>query len=269
MKSRVYWNCLMNETILVQELHLPPSGLSRFEEVVPIPKFIGFETLGFLPSRFSSSAEDIDDSFFQYHFLAQVAHRIILTRIRHSLYFHSDSGNFPQPAVNVELHHQLGQWRQNLPPGLKFPDPTTVSTTTTPQTAATSPNPISPHPLSTTTTTTTTANTNTNTNTRPLSPAVAVSEAMLRGRFLIAKFHIGRPYLYKALRIPSLLTDDELEQVRSGLQNAMDWPIILGIFRDMKSCIPIKFAFCSQCVSPPSISYPMSQYSTQEEKSSR
>ncbi|OJJ59978.1 hypothetical protein ASPSYDRAFT_915353 [Aspergillus sydowii CBS 593.65] len=241
MKSRVYWNCLMNETILVQELHLPPSGLSRFEEVVPIPKFIGFETLGFLPSRFSSSAEDIDDSFFQYHFLAQVAHRIILTRIRHSLYFHSDSGNFPQPAVNVELHHQLGQWRENLPPGLKFPDPTTVSTTTTPQTAATPPNPISPHPLSSATTTT-----NTNTNTRPLSPAVAVSEAMLRGRFMIAKFHIGRPYLYKALRIPSLLTDDELEQVRSGLQNAMDWPIILGIFRDMKSCIPIKFAFCSQ-----------------------
>ncbi|KAL4985202.1 hypothetical protein BDW68DRAFT_147966 [Aspergillus falconensis] len=251
MKSRVFWNCLMNETILVQELHLPPSGLSRFEEVVPIPKFIGFETLGFVSARFSP-ADEIDDSFFQYHFLAQVAHRIILTRIRHSLYFYSDSGTFPKPAVNAELHHQLEQWRLNLPSGLQFSDtvPTATTTpaanaatptlsTTSPQTITASPNPhpISPHHLSIT---------NTTTSTRPLNPAVAVSDAMLRGRYMIAKFHIGRPYLYKALRIPSLLTEDDLEQVRRGLQNAMDWPIIHGIFCDMKSCIPIKFAFCSQ-----------------------
>lgn len=87
MKSRVYWNCLMNETILVQELHLPSSGLSRLEEQVPIPKFIGFETTGYASNRFISSS-GVDDSYFQYHFLAQVAHRIILTRIRHSLYFY-------------------------------------------------------------------------------------------------------------------------------------------------------------------------------------
>ena len=89
MKSRVYWNCLMNETILVQELHLPPSGLSRLEEQVPIPKFITFETTGYMSSRFPSSTV-VDDSYFQYHFLAQVAHRIILTRIRHSLYFYCE-----------------------------------------------------------------------------------------------------------------------------------------------------------------------------------
>lgn len=89
MKSRVYWNCLMNETILVQELHLPSSGLSRLEEQVPIPKFIGFETTGYASTRFNSSGV-VDDSYFQYHFLAQVAHRIILTRIRHSLYFYCE-----------------------------------------------------------------------------------------------------------------------------------------------------------------------------------
>lgn len=79
----------MNETILVQELHLPPSGLSRLEEQVPIPKFITFETTGYMSSRFPSSTV-VDDSYFQYHFLAQVAHRIILTRIRHSLYFYCE-----------------------------------------------------------------------------------------------------------------------------------------------------------------------------------
>jgi hypothetical protein len=65
---------------------------------------------------------------------------------------------------------------------------------------------------------------------------------------MIAKFHIGRPYLYKALRTPMALTQDDLEQVRSGLKNAIDWPIVKGIFSQMKSCIPIKFAFCSQYV---------------------
>ncbi|KAF4196608.1 hypothetical protein CNMCM8927_007712 [Aspergillus lentulus] len=103
MKSRVYWNTLMNETILVQELHLPPSGLSRLEELVPIPKFIGFESVGFVPARFSSSSEEIDESFFQYHFLAQVAHRIILTRIRHSLYFYCKSSlsSVPPALLNT------------------------------------------------------------------------------------------------------------------------------------------------------------------------
>lgn len=90
MKSRVYWNCLMNETILIQELHVPPSGLARLEELVPIPKFISFESVGFGTSR-TLSLDEIDDSFFQYHFLAQVAHRIILTRIRNSLYFYCES----------------------------------------------------------------------------------------------------------------------------------------------------------------------------------
>ena len=70
MKSRVYWNCLMNETILVQELHLPPSGLARLEEFVPIPKFIPFETAGFVSASLFSLSGDIDDSFFPYHFLA-------------------------------------------------------------------------------------------------------------------------------------------------------------------------------------------------------
>ncbi|KAJ5099775.1 hypothetical protein N7532_006776 [Penicillium argentinense] len=240
MKSRVYWNCLMNETILVQELHLPPSGLSRLEERVPIPKFIGFETTGYVSTRYPSSIV-VDDSYFQYHFLAQVAHRIILTRIRHSLYFYSDSGAIPLPAVNAELHHQLEQWRTNLPTAIQFSDSQLTNSHSTPAdlSASVHPSPssaASPHP---TTPRTTEPH-------RPLSPAVAVTDAMLRGRHMIAQFHIGRPYLYKALRTPNLLTDDDLEQIKSGLRNAMDWPVTQGIFRKMKSCIPIKFAFCSQ-----------------------
>lgn len=120
MKSRVYWNCLMNETILVQELHLPPSGLARLEEFVPIPKFIPFETAGFVSASLFSSAGEIDDAFFQYHFLAQVAHRIILTRIRHSLYFYCMSPLY-HPQKNVTC-------RSNQSQPTREPSPSPLST---------------------------------------------------------------------------------------------------------------------------------------------
>lgn len=162
----------------------------------------------------------------------------------------ADSGTIPLPAVNAELHHQLEQWRTNLPTTIQFPDsqlphshnrshshstPKDLPSLHPTPSPIASPHPITPHPPPPT-----------DQINHPLSPAVAITDAMLRGRYMIAKFHIGRPYLYKALRIPELLTDEDIAQIKSGLQNAMDWPVTQGIFRKMKSCIPIKFAFCSQ-----------------------
>jgi hypothetical protein len=138
----------------------------------------------------------------------------------------AESGNFPYPAVTAELQHQVEQWRLNLPPGIQFPDYEPEAPHGTPLFPIAQPLPIDQR--------------------GPVAPATAVAEAMLRGRFKIAKFHIGRPYLYKALRTPRFLTDDDLEQVKSGLKNAMDWPFVKGIFAQMTNCIPIKFAFCSQ-----------------------
>ncbi|KAN0087017.1 hypothetical protein V8E54_000705 [Elaphomyces granulatus] len=225
MKSRVFWNCVMYETIIAQELDLPASGLMQLEDYVPIPKFIPFSVVSSSSSGIVP-VEEQDDSFFQYHFLAQVAHRIILTRIRHTLYFFSESGTFPHPVITTELHHQVEQWRMNLPPAIQFSAHIKMRQGSTPLSAGSPPFPADLR--------------------YSTSPAAAVAEAMLRGRFMIAKFHIGRPYLYKALRTPMALTQDDLEQVRSGLKNAIDWPIVKGIFSQMKSCIPIKFAFCSQ-----------------------
>jgi hypothetical protein len=109
----------MYETILVQELDLPPSGLSRLEDYVPIPKFIPFQPVGLSSSL--ASAHDPDDSYFhQCHFLAQIANRIILTRIRHSLYLFCEfsfsrvellnvSNVDSQPSLEVFLARQSPQ----------------------------------------------------------------------------------------------------------------------------------------------------------------
>lgn len=84
MHCRIYWNGVMMETVLVQELNLPHSGLQQLEHFIPIPKFIPYPRTGKTILR---TPKD-DDTFFQFHFLAQVAHRIILTRIRKTLYFY-------------------------------------------------------------------------------------------------------------------------------------------------------------------------------------
>jgi hypothetical protein len=89
MESRVFWCCLMYESILNQELGLPKSGLADFEASVPLPTFRPFNNSE-VNARLRSDAEE-DDSFFHYHFLAQAANRIMLTRIANSHYFYGKS----------------------------------------------------------------------------------------------------------------------------------------------------------------------------------
>jgi hypothetical protein len=167
MFSRLYWNTLMYETIITQELSLPSSGLLEHELDMPIPKFTPS------PRPKASIAgllvDDDDDSFFNFHFLAQAAHRIILTRIRHNLYTFAERAGYPTTTITSEMHHQLEQWRTNLPPPLQF--------------------------------------SNDKIEDAPPSPAHVIAKAMLRSRYLVAKFHIGRPFLYKALHAPAHTTE--------------------------------------------------------------
>ncbi|OCK74871.1 putative C6 finger domain protein [Lepidopterella palustris CBS 459.81] len=207
MKSRVFWNILMYETILIQELNLPLSGLAHYEAEVPIPKFTPFPRPRMEETRLA--ALDEDDSFFNFHFLAQVANRIILTRIRHSLYFYSEQEEFPPPVIESELRHQLDQWRSNLPAALQFSDDDDA-------------------------------------NERPPSPAHVVAQAMLKSRYQVARFHMSRPFLYKAFHAPALTTEHDLHAIRDGLKSGMYWPATTGLCKEMKSAQPLKFGWCCQ-----------------------
>ncbi|KAF2275478.1 C6 zinc finger domain-containing protein [Westerdykella ornata] len=206
MFSRVFWATLMYETIITQELDLPLSGLLDYEADMPIPKFTPCPRP---KTSISQLIIDEDDSYFNFHFLAQAAHRILLTRIRHNLYSFVEKAGSPTPTITAEMHHQLEQWRANLPPALQFTDAD-------------------------------------NEDDSP-SPAHVIARAMLRSRYLVAKFHIGRPFLYKALHYPTHTTDGEYEEIAKGLQGAMFWPTTTGQCAQMKSALPIKFGWCSQC----------------------
>jgi hypothetical protein len=206
MFARVFWSTLMYETIITQELNLPLSGLLEYEADMPIPKFTPCPRP---KTSISGLLVDDDDSFFNFHFLAQAAHRILLTRIRKNLYWFVEREGSPAPKITLEMHHQLEQWRTNLPPSLQFSDV---------EDADDSP-----------------------------SPAHVIARAMLRSRYLVAKFHIGRPFLYKALHFPGHMTEQEYREVGEGLRGGMYWPTTMGLCVQMKSALPIKFGWCSQC----------------------
>jgi hypothetical protein len=207
MFSRLFWNTLMYETVITQELDLlPHSGLLEYEPNIPLPKFMSCPRP---KTSIAGLVTDEDDSFFNFHFLAQAAHRIILTRVKQSLYYFAEREAYPSASVTSEMHHQLEQWRANLPLSLQFSDN---------ESADDSP-----------------------------SPAHVIAKAMLRSRYLVAKFHIGRPFLYKALHAPVLTNDAEYNEVREGLRGGMYWPTTMGLCTQMLSALPLKFGWCCQC----------------------
>ena len=92
MFSRLFWITVMHQTVLTQELvGLPGSKIRDMEDQVPLPKFVQFKQ----PS-YPTAPDDEDESFYHYHFLSQIAHRIFLTRVYNSSYYCSKS---VQPTI--------------------------------------------------------------------------------------------------------------------------------------------------------------------------
>ncbi len=207
MLSRLFWNTLMYETVITQELDLlPHSGLLEYEPTTPLPKFTPYP---WPKMSISGLLADDEDSFFNFHFLAQAAHRRILTRVKESLYYFAEKEDFPSANLTAEMHHQLEQWRLSLPSSLQFSDDEAADDST--------------------------------------SPAHVIAKAMLRSRYLVAKSHIGRPFVYKALHASAYTSDTEYNEVRDSLRGGMYWPATMGLCTQIFSCLPLKFGWCCQC----------------------
>jgi hypothetical protein len=192
MQSRLFWSAILLETVIVQEMELPPSGLKEWEEIVPLPKFTIFPYIN------KSRSRNSDDSYYHYHFLAQIAHRIILSRIRDELFYTN-----PSTTLAEELRHQLEQWRANLPRTLKYAED------------------------------------------RPdqafACPADAVVVGLLYTRYRVSIFHLGRPFLYKAIQNPATLTELDMKICSEALLFAMEWPLTWEICAKMKSFMPLRY----------------------------
>lgn len=196
MQSRLFWSAQLIETVVVQEMELPPSGLKELEDIVPLPKFM------VSPFASKSRLRQHDGSYYHYHFLAQIAHRIILTRIRDEIFFTN-----PSATLADELWHQLEQWRVNLPQALQPLDRNI-------------------HPFS--------------------CPAEAVAVSLLETRYRVSFYHLGRPFLFKALQNPASLTDHDLKMCSEAFRYAMEWPLCMDSCGRMKAFMPLKYFAAAQ-----------------------
>lgn len=148
MQSRLYWITAMFEAVLTQELELPTSILQDYGDRVPLPKFVDFPGISSLLSSGTVTDDQQRDSFCHYHFLSQIAHRIILTRMYDSMFADRKirgrspkdvlvstlgRSDYPPQALEDELLHQLEQWRQQLPETLQWDDTDLVPLPSTPE----------------------------------------------------------------------------------------------------------------------------------------
>ncbi|WPH00646.1 Hypothetical protein R9X50_00347600 [Acrodontium crateriforme] len=205
MHSRLFWICVMFETLLADELDVPNTSLLHHCEYVPLPKFVAPT---FLSTPSTPNCSSTDDAFFHYHFLSQIAHRILLTRIRDSLFISSQTNRYPTSTLEQELYHQLEQWKDQLPSDLAFDlqKPMQISG--------------SPHILAVT--------------------------AWLRARYIISRYHIRRPLMHRAFMNPASLTDTDIAKCGGTLSSIVEWTAIMEHVFAAGPCVPYRYFIYSQ-----------------------
>lgn len=247
MIKRAYWHCAIMETGLHLELELPMVNLISLEDIVPLPMFSG--TI----SEDDRRAETLTQ--YQAHWASQIALRRFCANIHQNI---NDSmgGELP-PGTNEDfngptagtlntLAQQLDSWRSMLPWALQWPEN----------------DPCANPPL----------NEHTpvvgrgehayhgaqygaqNQYQRSFFSTDVVSDssrypfvysmqvALLRTRYLYARYMIYRPFIYKALHFPEQMTQDDALGVAECLKSCIKWPLLTSPPARQKRLVP--YLFC-------------------------
>lgn len=121
---RLFWSCLQLESDVLAELDLPPSGISRLEDSMPLPSGLSTDPI----------AGDLceDDPLMWMYYLAQIALRKLLNRAHTALYKQHVGRTIAETnrSLNIarELDFQLEQWRKTLPVPLRWDESDPPST---------------------------------------------------------------------------------------------------------------------------------------------
>ncbi|KAH9845066.1 GAL4-like Zn(II)2Cys6 (or C6 zinc) binuclear cluster DNA-binding domain [Teratosphaeria destructans] len=253
--KRAYWTCVLSEDLYHVDLDLPQSGILRLEDEVPLPYF-----------HSESSPTTVEEgSHYQEHFLAMIALRRLISRThtviheceraasnaeplwrtagRNGSQAHTpltaaspgrtetttnDYGG-PPVAVIREMVRQLDSWRALLPRPLQWSDADRFGFP-------------SRDPLSR----------------QPNEPLFSIDQgpvpighrcnldvvsAQLRTRFYYARFMMYRPFIYKALHFPELMTPDDCNCCALAIKSACMWPLAMAPPKNKKRLVPHLFAW--------------------------
>ena len=222
------------------------------EDQVPLPYFH--------EPRGDNTSVSEEKSHFQYHFLAMIALRRLIARIHQSIHGSMSSPNsitrrpstnspradstgraesaedYGGPPLHVikELARQLESWRSLLPQPLQwsdserhdFPNLNPMSRRPADSLFASDQGPV------------------------PINHRfnLDIITGQLRTRFYYAKFMIYRPFVYKALHFPELMTVDDANYCALSMQSACMWPLSMAPPKNKKRLVPHLFTWTQNFV---------------------
>ncbi|KAK3672625.1 hypothetical protein LTR78_007437 [Recurvomyces mirabilis] len=262
--KRAYWTCVLSEDLYHLELDLPQTGIHAFEDEVPLPSFHEGQEQQQGGGSFPAQA-GVERSHLQYHFLAMITLRRLIGQIHNAIHrcerpmqaeplwrggsqqatggthTHKDLAasssqsesyddySGPPVAVIRELVQQLDSWRALLPRPLQWSDHNKFEfPATDPMTR------------------------------RPNEPLFSMDQgpipfvhkynldvvcAQLRTRFYYARFMIYRPFVYKALHFPELMTSEDCICCALAIKSACLWPLAMAPPKNKKRLVPHLFAW--------------------------
>jgi hypothetical protein len=259
--KRAYWICVLQERLFDLEFRVVSTDIEGLEDQVPLPHFHGTVKREGQPGEPQSDtsrafvADKHDDSAF--HFIAMITLSRLIRRadgvihgyehnagetellwqgsdtktpVDTSAYFpYLEGYNGPPSRLVSELFHQLDCWREALPQRLQWSDDDRFdfeeveSLTTALHNSFFSP-------------------------VRNLGPGeidhnVDIAVAQLRTRFYHARFLICRPFIYKALHVPMLMTADDRKKCALAIDAACLWPLSLAPPKNKKHLVPHLFSW--------------------------
>ena len=145
--------------------------------------------------------------------------------------------NYSGPPANItqELVRQLEEWREKLPAALRWSDQNVVGVSRE--------NPRSKPPVELTM-----AMLGERSNSHITRAGAEILAVELRARFYYAQFILGRPFIFKALHFPEIMTAEDAEHCAHAIRAACCLPIALSRARNKKRLLPHLFTWTQNFV---------------------
>ncbi|KAM0698008.1 hypothetical protein Q7P36_002862 [Cladosporium allicinum] len=262
--KRTYWVCVLQERLFDLEFRVASTGIETLEDQVPLPHFhVAWEERSSNPLSGTADASTTDGKEGSaFYFVAMLAlSRLIRradnilrdcepslseTELRSLSSSTPDHANAPESASHFEnysgpptrvvgeLIHQLDLWRAALPQKLQWNDSDGHNFEQV-EPLSTTPLDCSFNPFQ-------------NLGPEKIDHNIEIAVAQLRTRFYHARFLICRPFIYKALHLPQLMTVDDRVKCAFAIDAACLWPLSLAPPKNKRHLVPHLFSWTQNFV---------------------
>lgn len=259
--KRAYWGCVLHERLFDLEFRVISTGIEILQDQIPLPHCHGMVqregSPGHSPPKTSLVSDVNRDDNPAFHLVAMITLSSLIRRAEDTIHGYEPGvsetellwqapdtqtlvdgstclptpGDYSGPPSELasELFHQLECWRDALPQRLQWSDEDLFDfEEVEPLVTALHTSFFSPIQ---------------NFGPGQLDHNVDVAVAQLRTHFYHARFLICRPFIYKALHLPELMTTDDRIKCAFAIDAACLWPLSLAPRRNKKHLVPHLFCW--------------------------